>query len=103
MLDPDVVLRADAGAGALGPSQLVRGSRAVAGQALRFARTARHARPAMVNGSPGLIAMQHGRPVAVLGVRISRGKITGIDILADPARLRHLDLGRAAQAEPGQW
>lgn len=92
VLDPDVVLRADAGAGALGPSQLVRGSRAVAGQALKFAPIGRHARPALVNGSAGLIAIQHGQPIAVLGVRIKGEKIVEIDILADPERIRRLDL-----------
>ena len=92
VLDPDVVLRADAGSGPLGPSQLVRGSRAVAGQALRFAPIGRNARRASVNGSPGLIAVQNGRPIAVLGVRIRQDKIIGIDILADPERLRRVDL-----------
>ncbi|MGH3422047.1 MAG: sigma-70 family RNA polymerase sigma factor, partial [Streptosporangiaceae bacterium] len=74
VLDPDVVLRADAGAGPLGPSQLVHGARSVAGQALRFAPIARHARHALVNGTPGLVAAPHGKPVAVLGVRIRDGK-----------------------------
>ncbi|MGH8962678.1 MAG: sigma-70 family RNA polymerase sigma factor [Jatrophihabitantaceae bacterium] len=92
VLDPDVVLRADAGAGPLGPSQLVHGARSVAGQALRFAPIARHARHALVNGTPGLVAAPHGKPVAVLGVRIRDGKIAEIDILADPERLRRLDL-----------
>jgi RNA polymerase sigma-70 factor (ECF subfamily) len=92
VLHPDVVLRADAGAGALGPSQMVRGARAVAGQALRFAPIGRNARPALVNGSPGLIAVLDGRPMAVLAVTTRDGAIAEIDILADPERLRRLDL-----------
>jgi RNA polymerase sigma-70 factor (ECF subfamily) len=100
VLDPDVVLRADAGAGGLGPSQVVRGSRAVAGQALRFAPIGRHAVPALVNGSPGLVAVQHGQPIAVLGVRIRQQKIIGIDIVADPARLRRLDLTAWSTHQP---
>src|SRR6478752_7524233 len=52
VLDPDVVLRADAGDAPIGPSQLIRGAHAVASQALRFAELARFARPVLVNGTP---------------------------------------------------
>jgi hypothetical protein len=100
VLDPDVVLRADAGAGPLGPSQLVHGAQAVAGQALHFAPIARDAQPAMVNGSPGLIVAPHGQPISVMGVRIRHGKIVEIDILADPERLRRLDLTAWATDPP---
>ena len=42
VLDPSVVLRADAGSSPLGPSRLVRGATAVATQAGRFAHLSRH-------------------------------------------------------------
>jgi RNA polymerase sigma factor (sigma-70 family) len=100
VLDPDVVLRADAGAGPLGPSQLVHGARAVAGQALRFAPIARDAQPALVNGTPGLVAAPHGQPISVMGVTIRHGKIVEINILADPERLRRLDLTAWATDPP---
>jgi RNA polymerase sigma factor (sigma-70 family) len=88
VLDPDVVLRADEpGAGAE-----VRGARAVAERAFRFRRLARFARPALVNGTPGYVVAPGGRPVAVGGFTVSGGRIVEIDILADRARLRHLDL-----------
>ena len=92
VLDPDVVLRADAGAGPMGPSRLVHGSRAVAEQTLGFARFARFARPVLVNGTPGLIAVADGQAISVMGVTIRGDKIVEIDILADPERLRRLDL-----------
>jgi hypothetical protein len=38
----------------------------------------------------------HGQPVAVVGLTVSRGKITEIDVLADPERLRGLDLAGLA-------
>jgi RNA polymerase sigma-70 factor, ECF subfamily len=47
------------------------------------------ARPALVNGSvwaPG------ARPRVAFGFTITGGKITGIDLVADPERLRQLDL-----------
>jgi RNA polymerase sigma-70 factor (ECF subfamily) len=102
VLDPEVVLRADAGAGPLGPSQLIRGAREVAGQALRFAPIARHAWHALVNGGPGLIAVTDGQPIAVMGVTVRYGRIVEIDILADPERLRHLDLTAWATDPPAR-
>lgn len=94
VLDPDVVLRADAGAGPLGPSRVVRGAPEVAGQVLGFARLARFARTAMVNGAPGLVAVADGQALSVLGVATRGDRIVEIDILADPERLRRLDLTR---------
>jgi RNA polymerase sigma-70 factor, ECF subfamily len=92
VLDPAVVLRADAGAGPLGPSRLVKGARAVAAQAHRFAPLARSARPVLVNGTPGFLVARGGRPLALIGLAIRDDKITEIDILADPERLSRLDL-----------
>lgn len=92
VLDPDVVLRADAGALHPGVSKVVRGAPAVAEQALLFARLAEHCRPALVNGTAGLVTAPGGQLYAVTGFTIRMGKIVEIDILADLARLRQLDL-----------
>jgi RNA polymerase sigma factor (sigma-70 family) len=92
VLDPDVVVRADVGAVPLGLPTRVRGARAAAEQALAFSERARFARPALVNGAVGLVVARGGRPLAVMGFTITRGKIVEIDILADPARLGQLDL-----------
>jgi RNA polymerase sigma factor (sigma-70 family) len=97
VLDPDVVLRVDRGAL---PSAKIpvdaggefRGAPAVVKQATRFARLAEFARPAMVNGTAGFVVAPHGRPVAVAGFTVAHGRIVEIDLLADPARLRELDL-----------
>jgi RNA polymerase sigma factor (sigma-70 family) len=93
VLDPDVVLRADYGGVPSGVSRVVRGARAVAEGALTFARLGRFARPALVNGAAGVIArVPDGRLVAVMGFTVRQGMIVEIDILADPDRLRKLDL-----------
>jgi RNA polymerase sigma-70 factor (ECF subfamily) len=92
VLDPAVVLRADAGAGPLGPSRLVKGAPDVAAQARRFARLARFAHPVLVNGTPGFLIAPDGQPLALIGLAVRDGKITEIDILADPERLSRLDL-----------
>src|SRR5215208_1991006 len=92
VLDPDVVLRADYGAVPPDASREVRGSRAVAEGALAFARRAPFARAALVNGAAGVVVAPNGRPLAVMGFTVARGKIAEIDILADPERLSRLDL-----------
>jgi RNA polymerase sigma factor (sigma-70 family) len=94
VLDPDVVLRADAGAMGAGFSRVVRGARVVAGQALGFSRRqAPIARPALVNGAAGVVAtMPDGRTLSVMGITVTNDRIVEIDILADPQRLAQLDL-----------
>jgi RNA polymerase sigma factor (sigma-70 family) len=91
ILDPDVVLRADRAAAPPNGSE-VRGASAVAQGALSFSRRARLAEPALVNGAVGLVWAPGGRPRAVLGFTVTRERIVEINIVADPARLRQLDL-----------
>jgi RNA polymerase sigma factor (sigma-70 family) len=95
VLHPDVVFRIDRGAISAGPpSRVARGAEAVAQQVLTFGRPfAPHARPAVVNGAAGgYVVSSQGRPIAVAGFTVAKGKIVEIDVLADPARLRKLDL-----------
>jgi RNA polymerase sigma factor (sigma-70 family) len=89
VLDPDVVLRADRAAVLAGVSAEVRGAAVVAET---FAGRARAARPALVDGSPGLVWAPGGRPRVVFGFTIADDKIVAIDMLADLERLRQLDL-----------
>jgi RNA polymerase sigma factor (sigma-70 family) len=92
VLDPDVVLRVDAGARRARASREVRGAPAVAEQVRRFARFAGFARPALVNGAAGFVVTVRGRRTAVAGFTVVGGRIAEIDLLADPARLRELDI-----------
>jgi RNA polymerase sigma-70 factor (ECF subfamily) len=89
VLDPEVVLRADAAAVRAGVAGEVRGAAEVAGT---FSGRARAARPALVNGAAGLVWSQRGEPRMVFGFTISGGKIVAIDLVADPERIRQLDL-----------
>jgi RNA polymerase sigma factor (sigma-70 family) len=92
VLDPDVVFRIDRGALRPAASREIRGAPAVAEQVLSFARLARFARPALVKGAAGFVVTAPGRPLAVAGFTVARGRIVEIDLLADPGRLRELDL-----------
>ena len=67
----------------------VRGALAVARQ---FSGRAQGARPALVNGSVGLLVARHGRLFLVLNLTVAHGKIVEINVVADPERLRQLDL-----------
>jgi RNA polymerase sigma factor (sigma-70 family) len=91
VLDPDVVFRADRG-----PHRArmpITGASEVAEAILaRGARFAPHARPAIVNGNAGAIVVPAGKkPIAVVSFSVSDGRITEIDLVADPAKLRGLD------------
>jgi RNA polymerase sigma-70 factor, ECF subfamily len=92
LLDPDIVLRADAGATLAGMSREVRGAEAVAAQARSFSRLDLQVRPALVNGAVGAVATRDGEPFSVMGVTVRGGRIVEMNILADPERLRRLDL-----------
>ena len=91
VLDPGVVLRADTGALAAVASREVRGADAVARQARGFTGML-DVWPALVNGAAGFVATRDGELFSVGGFTVRGGKILEINILADPERLRRLDL-----------
>jgi RNA polymerase sigma factor (sigma-70 family) len=91
VLDPDVVLRADMGPLA-GGSREVRGAEVVARQSLGYSRMGPQVRRALVNGVPGAVTTLDGELFSVGAITVRGGRITEIDILADPERLRRLDL-----------
>ncbi len=90
VLDPDVVLRADAGL--TGLSRHISGATTVAGQALMWSRVDLSLRRALINGAAGIVSLRQGRPVSVGAFNERNGRIVEIDILADPERVSQLDL-----------
>ena len=48
--------------------------------------------PALVNGAAGAVSTRDGEPFSVDGFTGQRGRIGAIDILADPVRLRRINL-----------
>ncbi|HSC50791.1 MAG TPA: sigma-70 family RNA polymerase sigma factor [Gaiellaceae bacterium] len=90
VLDPDVVLRADFGTA--GTSRVVRGARAIADQALFYSQLGLDMRPVLVNGAVGMVSFRNGEPFSLGAVTVRGGKIVELDFLADPERLRELDL-----------
>jgi RNA polymerase sigma-70 factor, ECF subfamily len=90
VLDPDVVLRIDFGPE--GGSQELRGAEAVAQQASFYRELGLDIRPVIVNGTAGAVSFLEGRPFSLGAVTVRGGRIVEMDILADPERLRELDL-----------
>jgi RNA polymerase sigma-70 factor (ECF subfamily) len=92
LLDPDVVMRADAGASRPKLTSVVHGAEAVAGRALMFANPNADVRPVLVNGAAGVLITVARRRVGVIGFTVQRDRIVAINALADPERLATLDL-----------
>jgi RNA polymerase sigma factor (sigma-70 family) len=91
VLDPDVVFRVDAGKMSALARPPVIGAPAVAKQVIaRGTRFAPHARAALVNGAAGAVVGREERPFAVVGFTVVGGRITEIDLILDPEKLRHV-------------
>jgi RNA polymerase sigma factor (sigma-70 family) len=93
VLDPTFAVHADAAAAAAGVSTDIRGAEAWAKQAIKAARGARLARPAMVEGSVGLIVAPRGRLFRVLRFTFANGRIAAMEVIGDPERLRAIEVG----------
>ena len=92
LLDPDVVIWADSAAVPPGAPTEIWGAAAVLQQAISFAERARFAHLALVNGAVGAVIAPHGHLLLVMTAEVKDAKIVKIEAIADPARLRHLDL-----------
>ena len=92
VLHPDVVLHADRAAGPTPEPIELHGAEFVAKGARVAAGRARYSQPALVNGSVGLVMAPRGRLFLVMAFTVEGDRITEIDVIADPDRLRDLDL-----------
>lgn len=92
MLDPNIVLREDAGVGGPRESVVVRGARAVAERAWSFRHLSGAGRTVLVNGAIGGLVAPGGRPFALLAFTVADGRIVEINILGDPLRLSAIEL-----------
>jgi RNA polymerase sigma factor (sigma-70 family) len=88
LLDPDVVLRSDVAAVALGAVEEARGAETIAS----LAKRARGVRLALIDGAPAAIAISLGQPRLALLFTFSTDKIAVIEVVAEPERLTRLDI-----------
>jgi RNA polymerase sigma-70 factor (ECF subfamily) len=89
MLDPDIVLRADAAAAQMGTDSRVTGARAVAGV---FSGRAKALRPALIDGAAGLIWTHRGETKVVFTFTFAGDTITAIEQIADPEHIARLEV-----------
>jgi len=92
LLDPDAVVRPDGAAVAMGAEPLVTGAEAVAET---FSGRAQGARLALVDGYAGAAWRHRGETRVVFAFTVEDGRITEIELLADPEVLGVLDLAPA--------
>ncbi|MFZ3565527.1 sigma-70 family RNA polymerase sigma factor [Streptomyces sp. BH097] len=105
VLDPDVVVRSDAAAIAMGSEPEVIGARAVASL---YAGRAKAARLALLDGSAGVVWTHAGTLKVAFAVEVDLTadppRITGIELVADEKRLAAMDvvpLPRRRSPAPG--
>jgi RNA polymerase sigma factor (sigma-70 family) len=89
VLDPDVVVRVDQAAQRLGSLAEIRGGPAVAEA---FKGRAQAAKPALVDGTPGVAVIIGGRLRLVLRVTVSGDRISAIEAVADADRIAAFDV-----------
>jgi RNA polymerase sigma-70 factor (ECF subfamily) len=99
VLDPDAVVRIDgaariaAGAAdAADTARELRGASTWAKQLIALSRGLRFVQPALINGSVGLILAPRGKLSRVLTFTFANAKVTRVEVIGDPARLRELDI-----------
>jgi RNA polymerase sigma-70 factor (ECF subfamily) len=88
LLDPDVVFRADTGGRPGIVVAHIEGADAVARQAVtEGSRWARWCHPALVNGQWGGVVIAPTRPIGVVGMTVSGGRVASIELILDPAKV----------------
>jgi RNA polymerase sigma-70 factor (ECF subfamily) len=96
VLDPNVVVHVDAGAGRPGTPAEIHGAADWARGAIAFAQAVSQAghfvQPMLVDGNVGIVWAPGGKLYRALRFHFANGKIADVDIIAAPARLEKLDL-----------
>jgi RNA polymerase sigma-70 factor (ECF subfamily) len=93
LLDPAVTFRSDGGGVVSAARQIFTGAERVA---RIFTRVAHHfgaqfrASPIIVNGTPGVLLETGGGPPSVIAFTIDQGRITAIDVIRNPEKLKTL-------------
>jgi RNA polymerase sigma factor (sigma-70 family) len=98
VLEPDAVIRIDAAAridappAEAGKARELGGAATWAKQFIALSRALRSVEPALVDGSVGLIVAAGGKVSRVLIFTLTDAKVARVEVVADPARLRALEI-----------
>jgi RNA polymerase sigma-70 factor (ECF subfamily) len=90
VLDPNVVITADAVAQPVEGMREIRGAENWAQGAITAAHGARAAHPALIDGTLGLVIAPQGRLFRALRFTLADEKIVAIEVIGNPDRLRQL-------------
>jgi RNA polymerase sigma factor (sigma-70 family) len=92
VLDPDVTVHLDEGAGRPGAPSEIHGAENWARGAVAYTKAAKFVQAALINGAVGLVWAPRGRLLRAMTCIVKDGRIAEVHIIADPARLASLDL-----------
>ena len=99
VLDPEAAIRIDGATRMAGGAKdaadevrELRGALTWAKQFIAMSRGLLFVQPALINGSVGLIVAPRGKLARVLTFTFANARVTGIEVIGDPARLRELDI-----------
>ncbi|WP_426513420.1 RNA polymerase sigma factor SigJ [Dactylosporangium sp. McL0621] len=88
LLDPDVVFQSDTGPQTpFAPARLTGAAVVARHTAAHGPRFATLCEPALVNGAAGVVARTRSSVVAVVGLTVTNGRISEIDLIVDPGKL----------------
>jgi RNA polymerase sigma-70 factor (ECF subfamily) len=98
VLDPDAVIRIDAAAridapaAEAGMARELRGASKWVKQFMALSRGLQFVQPALIDGSVGVIFAPRGKLSRALTFTFTNAKVTRIEVIGDPARLRELNI-----------
>lgn len=92
LLDPNLELRSDGGAGRPDATAIVHGAAKIAARAVHFAQPDANLQPVIASGHTGVLVTIGEQRVSLMVFTIDRGLITRIDALVDPERLDGLEV-----------
>ena len=92
VLDPSFAATGDGGAAGAAAGE-VRDVRTWASGAIKAARGAAAARPALVDGAVGVVIAPRGKLVRALRFTFAGDRVAGVEVIADPGRLAQLEIG----------
>ncbi len=101
LLDPDAVIRADGGPARPAASVVMRGAAQIARATIATASPLADFTPVLVNGVAGMLITVRGRPVSLIAVTVTGGRITAMDGITDTSRLARLGLARLSPGSGG--
>lgn len=92
VLAPDVVRIADPATLPVGVASMVRGAREVAKETVLLRHRSQVAAAAFINGAVGIVVAPGGRLLLALTVTVADERVTGYEVIANPARLQELEI-----------